>query len=372
MKNNKDMQVEEKKGWPVWLWVVLSFVVVIVLIFILAIIYGSKGNDGGGGSLPTLETIYLPTIMSGVYNQYPDLSLSLLTYNVTNNDDKPVTVTFVSEIQDYTSQAKDTWVIQPHDSVIISQHPLLKPSTQIDEITNANIYFRVAANNATIDEETIPIKLYSKDTMIWGFEEDNEFIDTSFLIGAWVTPHAKEIDQLIRISAEYHPDRIITGYQCHDCKTEEDWQTYTDLQVQAIYTALKEQYDIVYINTPISYASKEQSSQRVKLPKESIDLASANCIDGAVLFASALESAGINPHLILIPGHAFVCWDIDPDSGVVDCLEATMIQNYDFIDSENRGLEEYKDEIDSGNFESGDSQFISIKTLRDDGITPMS
>ncbi|MCX6742230.1 MAG: hypothetical protein NTX24_03600 [Candidatus Pacearchaeota archaeon] len=362
---------KKKKKWPIWAWVVSGFFLAIVLIFVLAIIFGSP-DDTNDGNIPELETTYLPSIMSGVYNQYPNLNLQLLEYNLTNKGDKPITVTFVSEIQDYTSQAKDILVLQPHESTVFSQHPLLKPSVQINEITNANLYFKVAVGNTSVDEETIPIKLYSKDTMIWGFEEDEEFIDTSYLIGAWVTPHIEEIDQLIRISAEYHPDRVMTGYQCSDCETDEDWQTYTDLQVGAIYTALKEQYDIIYINTPIAYSSHEEASQRVKLPKETIDLASANCIEGAVLFSSALESAGINPYIVLLPGHAFVCWDISPDGKIIDCLEATMIQNYDFFDAEKEGLKEYKAETDSGNFEDGTSQLISIKELRDEDIVPMS
>ncbi len=365
------MQEEGKKKLPIWVWVISGFVLAIVLIFILAIIFGSK--DSGDNNDVQLRTTYLSSIMSGVYNQYPNLNLSLLEYNLTNYGNKPRTVTFVSEIQDYTSQAKGTIVLQPGESTIFLQHPLLKPSVQIDEITNANLYFKVIAGNETLDEKTIPIKLYSKDTMIWGVAEDNNtFIDTSFLIGAWVTPHIKEIDQLIRISAEYHPDRTITGYQCSNCQSETDWQIYTDTQVQAIYNALQQEYNIIYINTPISYSSKGEFSQRVKLPKESIDLASANCIDGAVLFASALESAGINPKIILIPGHAFVCWDVSPQLDVVDCLEATMIQNYNFIDAENKGLQEYKDQLDSGNFENGTSRYISIKALRDYGIVPMS
>jgi hypothetical protein len=365
------MQKEEKRRLPIWVWVIFGFVFAIVLIIVLAIVFSSNSNNDGG--LPELgTTYYLSSVMSGVYNQYPNLDLHLLTYNLTNNGDNSISVTFVSEIQDYTSQSRDTIVLQPHETKIYTQHPLLKPSVQIDEITNANLYFKIASGNTTLDEETIPIKLYSKDTMVWGFEEDNTFVDTSYLIGAWVTPHVKEIDQLIRISAEYHPDRTITGYQCHDCNSESDWQTYTDLQVQAIYTALQQEYNIVYINTPIAYSSNKEASQRVKLPKESIDLASANCIDGAVLFASALESSGINPKIILIPGHAFVCWDISPDLNVVDCLEATMIQDYDFISAENEGLNEYKDELASGNFENKTSQYISIRELRDYGITPMS
>ena len=320
-----------------------------------------------------LSTVYASSVMSGVYNQYSDLNISLVTFNVTNNEDSSVSLTFISEIQDYSSESKSTEIIPAHTTKIITQNPLIKPGIDIKEMVTANLYFKVVSSTGSIiDEKTVPIKLYAKDTMVWAAVENGELVDTSVLIAAWVTPHEKEIDELIRLSAENHPTKSIEGYQCSDCKTDDDWAKYTSLQVQAIYDTLKNNYKITYINAPIAYSGKEESSQRVKLPKEAINLASANCIDGTVLFASALESVGINPKLVITPGHAFLCWDVNEKGEMVDCLETTMIGNSDYIDANNKGLDEYREEVNNGNFNNGTSKVISIALLREVGIHSMN
>ena len=321
----------------------------------------------------TLEVVYLGSIMSGVYNQYPDLNTSLLTYTVTNDEDKPVKLTFVSEILDYTSQSRDMYILEPHETYEIVQNPMLKPGINVREMVNANIYYKVTDSKGEIlDEETLPTKLYAKDTMIWATWDGESWVDTSPLIGAWVTPHDPEIDKLIRMSAEYHPDHSMEGYQCSDCVTDDDWNYYTHLQVKAIYDALQDQYKITYINAPIAYSSEDLAPQRVKLPKDSITLASANCIDGTVLFASALESVGINSHVILLPDHAFVCWDACRKCELVDCLETTMIGSRTFDDAEAYGVDEYNEAYDQGSFEDGDAISLSVHDLRAIGIMPMS
>jgi len=60
----------------------------------------------------------------------------------------------------------------------------------------------------------------------------------------------------------------------------------------------------------ISYAlppaSFETSGQKVRTPSAIIENKLATCLDTALLFAAALEQAGLNPVLILIKDHAFV------------------------------------------------------------------
>lgn len=319
-----------------------------------------------------LKTYYMNNIMSGVYNQYSNLNMSLLRYEFINKGKKPVKLKFITEIQDYTQQSTDIITIEPFSAKTIKQSPLLKPSIEIKEIQNANLHYQVIdiADNKIVDEKTIPIKLYAKDTMIWSVNSDGQLIDTSYLIGAWVTPHITEIDKIIRIAAEYHPEHTMEGYQCTYCQTDQDWADYTRPQVKAIYNTLKNRYKITYINAPISFSSNIESSQRVKLPKDAINLASANCIDGTVLFASALETVGINPKIIVIPSHAFLCWDVNENGKMVDCLETTMVSTSSYEEANNRGLDEYKEE--RANFEDGTSKIISIKELRNLGLKPMS
>jgi hypothetical protein len=66
---------------------------------------------------------------------------------------------------------------------------------------------------------------------------------------------------------------------------------------------------------------------------------SANCIDGAVLFASLLESASLHAGIVLVPGHAFVAWEKWRRSDEWDYLETTMIGTHDFAAANARGRE---------------------------------
>ena len=202
-----------------------------------------------------------------------------------------------------------------------------------------------------------------------GVVEDGEYIDLSFFITAWVTPHVSEIDELVRVAAEYHPQRRMVGYQGAETQEEQTWVSSD--QVEAMYYALQDEYLITYINSPISYSANSDKSQRIKLPKDAINMASANCIDGAVLFASAIENIGMDPYIVLIPGHAFVAWDIWEDSDTIDCLETTMVGSYSFEAANERGLEAYEREVENGNFDRDVSQLLSIEEARVIGITPM-
>jgi len=50
----------------------------------------------------------------------------------------------------------------------------------------------------------------------------------------------------------------------------------------------------------------------------------ANCIDGAVLYASLFEAIGLEPVIVLVPGHAFVGVKTSPSSNKYYFLETTL------------------------------------------------
>jgi hypothetical protein len=63
--------------------------------------------------------------------------------------------------------------------------------------------------------------------------------------------------------------------------------------------------------------------------------AQANCVDGSVLFASVLRQIGIDPVLVLIPGHMFVGFFLDRAHKQVFYLETTMLGTADLRPSAN-------------------------------------
>src|SRR5690606_7160157 len=77
----------------------------------------------------------------------------------------------------------------------------------------------------------------------------------------------------------------------------------------AIYTAI--------CNLGISYAvppaSFERDGQKIRLPGQILDSRVGTCLDITLLFASALEQAGLNPIITLPKGHALVGVWLQPE-----------------------------------------------------------
>lgn len=86
----------------------------------------------------------------------------------------------------------------------------------------------------------------------------------------------------------------------------------------AVFKAL-EQLDINYVNPPVDF---EKSGQRIRLPDEVLLSHEGTCIDLAILYASALESFGLNTLICITHGHAFAAFwledDVMPDAVVQD------------------------------------------------------
>ena len=65
--------------------------------------------------------------------------------------------------------------------------------------------------------------------------------------------------------------------------------------------------------------------QRVRTVDQSLHSAQANCVDGTVLFASALEHIGIDCELVHPNGHMFLLFYAGKGRKVPICLETTML-----------------------------------------------
>ena len=86
-----------------------------------------------------------------------------------------------------------------------------------------------------------------------------------------------------------------------------------------------------------------QKTQLIRLPSEVIKAGgSANCIDGAVLFASLLEQVNLHPLIFLQTGHALVGWHVFKDEPVYEFLETTMIRAGNFQLALQKGQEQYQ------------------------------
>ena len=132
-------------------------------------------------------------------------------------------------------------------------------------------------------------------------------------------------------------------------------------QVKAIYQALHDR-GITYSNTTLSFPA---GSQKIRFPQDALHQAAANCIDGTVLMASALEALGIEPLLILIPGHAFLGWRDAPGSAVVEFVETTMIGSQSFETATAYAMSEYY----TAQF-ANQATVVDVTTARAGGLLP--
>jgi hypothetical protein len=134
-------------------------------------------------------------------------------------------------------------------------------------------------------------------------------------------------------------------------------------EVGAVYKALHDR-GITYSSTTLSFPSG--SAQKVRFPEDALHQAAANCIDGTVLMASALEAIGINPIIIIIPGHAFLGWRDDPGSSVVEFVETTLIGSTDFETAVTFAMSEYYKAYLANNI----IDVVDVQDARQKGLLP--
>jgi hypothetical protein len=296
----------------------------------------------------------------------------LVSYKIKYLGNKFTRLRLVSYVDGYSSQAVDTVeLVGKNAEVEIDQLPTFFPDklNKVNELTRATLHVQIDdLDKKTEQQNSFPIWLMARTSAYNGIEDPSkgEWVDLSYYYAAWVTPNDFEVMRLLRRAAELHPEKQMAGYQVDSKGVEE--------QVKAIYTALKEE-KLTYIHSVISFgAGTGEGMQRVRLPRESIANKSANCIDGTVLMASVLEACSLNPGFVFVPGHAFLAWEQEEESGLWDYVETTMIGTDVFEEAVKSGRKQAKTQQKEFSMSKNpdDYTFYSLAELRANrGITPM-
>ena len=162
------------------------------------------------------------------------------------------------------------------------------------ERVQSTVYVKVTCGGRTAFEDTRRVTLIPVDE--WLDDTDNNPWLPSFVL-----PRDPAILAIINASRRYlvgimdDPGAGFDGYQ--------EEAAAVDLQVQAVWTALVNEYRFQYINPPPAYS---RQTQRLRTPTEIVKSNTGTCIDLALLLASCLEYIGIYPVVVLLTGHAFV------------------------------------------------------------------
>jgi hypothetical protein len=181
-----------------------------------------------------------------------------------------------------------------------------------------DVTYRVEIEGQPVEEKTETIILRSINDCPRMIVDGKSLTDLRFMFAAYVNEQHPFVEKVLREALDEGIVDSFSGY-----KSGESEDVYG--QVYAIWKALSKR-DVRYSNITATAATSEKVySQHVRLIDESINNAQANCVDGSVLFASLLRKIGIEPYLVLIPGHCYVAFQVDKQGKEIAALETTLI-----------------------------------------------
>ena len=271
----------------------------------------------------------------------------------------------------------------------------------------ANLNVKISVNGKDLPEQNEVVTLRSINecpfAILFGEGDDATSDDLSWMFAAYVNENHPWIDGILKEALDAKLVDSFDGYQSGDPKK-------VLAQVYAVWHILQ-RHGLKYSDITNTPKSKFALAQTVRFLDDSIKNSQANCVDGSVIFASILTKISIKCGLVLVPGHCFVCFDLDPD-GELDVsasdeertvigLETTMMGADDLkplaelkklpekvrgkiahkegaasantfgnaIEVASGALAEHADEFDQ---EDSDYQIIPIADAREFGIMPIA
>ena len=244
----------------------------------------------------------------------------------------------------------------------------------LNEAERGEITLRLCAGDAVLDEQRYDVRLLARDE--WG-----GVADMAQLLPAFVMPNDPAVARVLRTAADRLADHGqpsgLDGYQSGDPK-----RSY--LLAAAIYSAIAE-IAIHYAEPPASF---EARGQKVRRPTTIAEERLGTCLDTTLLFAAALEAAGLYPVILLFDGHAAVgVWltkrtfgnTVEPDqmevrkalaSRELIVFETTGITHRPAmaLDAAQRALDRRMSEDEAHAFVAA----IDVRRARSGGITPLA
>jgi hypothetical protein len=181
----------------------------------------------------------------------------------------------------------------------------------------------VTLNGQSLGQRSGAVRVRSINDVPYAVKNSKGEQNLWWMFAAYVNEEHPWIDVLLQDALRTGIVKNFVGYQ----GTEQDVQR----QVAAIYAALHKR-GIVYSSiTTNSAASERVLSQHVRFVSESVKYTQANCIDGVVLMASILRKIGLDPLIIIGPGHAMLGYYNGPNhSRGVTVVETTAIGTQPF------------------------------------------
>jgi hypothetical protein len=186
--------------------------------------------------------------------------------------------------------------------------------------TTVNVTYRLYVDGVMASEQRRPVRVRSlNDVPLWEMNRANQPVDYTWMFAAFVNENHPWVDALLREALDAGAIDRFVGYQ------QDAGEVYR--QVYAVWNVFQRR-GFKYSNiTQASGARRTVVSQHVRSLEDAVQTSQANCVDGSVLFASVLRKIGIDPVLVLLPGHMVIGFYTDAEHRNFSVLETTMLGN---------------------------------------------
>jgi hypothetical protein len=318
----------------------------------------------------TVDYVYRSDYITCLAHLYGTRLADYLIVTVKNDNPQPVKVVVSSEITGFTNQRTDTVSVPANDSLKVLQNPQLTTAA-LDQLTSlrpAQLHVVVAyldeGVSRTVIDQNDPTNVWARRDFPWyikGMSQQEDFE----LLAVMVMPLDPAVENLIATARKYDPSgAMVGGYD-----SEDDANGTVASRLESLWKAEANDYTIGYVSTTLSFAPGEP--QRIRLPAEVLDQKSGNCIELTILYASAVEALGMQPVIILVPGHAYLGVRVDSVSNYYYFVETTMIGQTTFDEALAEGGNEFDEATPY--LEAGDKDYgwVSVAEARQSNITPI-
>ncbi len=264
-------------------------------------------------NLPGRGEIFPALIGAQATDYWPVAVLS-----IANTSGKPILQIITAEVRGWSAELRQTAVIGPHEVRTFNLDPeLLSRAYDNGEIRPATLVVEVQdpATGHSFAQQR-PVFLHSAYDLFWGRKFAN-----AQLLARWVTPHDERVLQLVA-----HAERLVPGGRMRGYNPAPGIKLESQVQAQAaaVFQAMRRS-GISYVSSIYTFGNYPGETQRIRMPRETLELSNANCIDVSVAFASALENVGLKPVIVIVPGHAFTGVRLGPNSPDILYLDLTVL-----------------------------------------------
>lgn len=177
--------------------------------------------------------------------------------------------------------------------------------------------FSLARGDAAPQEQRREIRLHPLGEAPYYVRDGKDHVDLGWIFAAYADPHSRVVDAILAQVAERHPFLVL--------------EPGTRKPAQALAAAYAI-WEVLQIHG-VRYADEDPGiargplvwSQRVRLHDDVWRERRANCIDGSLLLAAALERLGIRSVLLLVPRHALLAFYTGDRNGEPIFVETTLL-----------------------------------------------